>query len=99
MVRVEFHEKNEITTMKIEGRFAGRVAEDARSLVASRRAVDKLVVDLSELVWADEVGEKVFQWLSSIGCVFISGNAYSAFICEALVLPQVSAKAIRSGCR
>jgi hypothetical protein len=97
MVRVEFHEKNEITTMKIEGRFAGRIAADARSLVASRKTVDKLVVDLSELTSADEIGEKVLQWLSSIGCIFIAGNAYSRFICDALVLPQ--AKAMRSACK
>jgi len=87
MVRVEFHEKDSVTTVRIEGRFGGRFAEDAKNLITSRKILGKLVVDLSELTWADSVGEEVLSWLGRLGCKFVAGNAYSSFVCENLGLP------------
>ena len=87
MVRVEFHDKDNVTTVRIEGRFAGRFAEDARNLIARKKVAGKLVVDLSELTWADSIGEDVLAWLGTIGCKFVAGNAYSSFVCENLGLP------------
>lgn len=89
MVRVQFHEKDDTTTMSIEGRFVGRYAEDARSLLASKEIPGKLIIDLSELSWADLIGEEVLCWLGSIGCKFVAGNAYSSFLCEKLRLRPV----------
>jgi hypothetical protein len=95
MVRVQFHEKDNTTTMRIEGRFVGRYAEDVRSLLASKQISGKLIIDLSELSWADLIGEEVLCWLGSIGCKFVAGNAYSSFLCEKLRLrpaPMAAAK-------
>lgn len=86
MVRVQFHEKDNTTTMRIEGRFVGHFAEDARSLIASKGIPGKLIVDLSELSWADSIGEEVLAWLGSIGYRFVAGNAYSSYLCEKLHL-------------
>jgi len=91
MVRVQFHNQDNITTMRIEGRFVGRYAEDARSLLASREISGKLIIDLSELSWADLIGEEVLCWLGSIGCKFVAGNAYSSFLCDKLRLRLASA--------
>ena len=88
MVKVEFHEKDDFTTVRIEGRFGGHFAEDARNLIARRKVSGKLVVDLSELTWADSIGEEVLCWLGRIGCKFVAGNAYAAFVCENLGLPM-----------
>lgn len=87
MVRVEFHDRDNVTTVRIEGRFGGRFAEDARNLIAKKKVSGRLVVDLSELTWADSIGEEVLAWLGKIGCKFIAGNAYSSFVCENLGLP------------
>ncbi len=89
MVRVQFHEKDNTMTMRIEGRFVGRYAEDARSLLASKQISGRLIIDLSELSWADLIGEEVLCWLGSIGCKFVAGNAYSSFLCEKLRLRLV----------
>ncbi len=87
MVKVEFHEKNSVTTVRIEGRFGGRFAEDAKSLITSKKISGKLVIDLSELTWADSIGEEVLSWLGKLGCKFVAGNAYSSWVCENLGLP------------
>ena len=99
MVRMEFHEKDSVTTLRIEGRFGGRFAEDARSLIATKKIAGKLLVDLSELTWADSVGEEVLSWLGRIGCKFLAGNAYSLFVCENLGLPlfRVTRKRLVAG--
>jgi len=89
MVRVEFHDQNNRTTMRIEGRFVGHYAEDVRSVVLSKKVLGRLVVDLSDLSWVDQTGEEVLGWLASIGCSFLSGNAYSSYVCERLSLQMV----------
>jgi hypothetical protein len=86
MVRVEFHDKDDITVMRIEGRFVGDFAEDTKRVVASKKIFGRLVVDMSELSWADHVGEQVLLWLSRIGCLFVAGNTYSSYVCERLNL-------------
>ena len=94
MVRVEFHDKDNITTMKIEGRFIGHFAEDARSLVARNKTPGKLMVDLTGLSWTDDVGEAALSWLGKLGCKFVAGNTYSSYVCEKLklrVIPEAEA--------
>jgi len=86
MVRVEFHDQDNTTTMKIEGRLVGHIATDVRSVVASKENPGRLVVDLSDLSWVDINGEEVLLWLANIGCAFATGNAYSSFVCEKLSL-------------
>ena len=87
MVRVEFHDHNDTTSMRIEGRLVGHYAEDVRSVVISKKVIGRLVVDLSDLSWADQTGEGVLRWLASAGCSFRTGNTYSSYVCEKLGLP------------
>jgi hypothetical protein len=86
MVRVEFHDQNNTTAMRIEGRLVGHYAEDVRSVVISKKVLGGLVVDLSDLNWVDRNGEEVLRWLASLGCMFLAGNAYSSYVCEKLNL-------------
>ena len=99
MVRVEFHDQDNTTTMRIEGRFVGRLAEDVRGDVLAKTIVGRLVVDLSDLSWIDKTGEEVLLWLASIGCLFVAGNAYSSYVCERLnlyLIQEASAKTVAS---
>jgi len=86
MVRVEFHKRDDETTLKIEGRLVGHVATDVRSAVASKETSGRLIVDLSDLTWIDIKGEELLLWLARIGCSFVTGNAYSSFVSEKLSL-------------
>lgn len=86
MLRVKFRDNDDTTVMKIEGRFVGDFAEDIKRVVASKKIPGRLVVDLSELSWADRIGEQVLVWLGRIGCLFIAGNTYSSYVCEKLEL-------------
>jgi len=90
MLRVEFHEKDNYVTMKIEGRFVGRFAEDVRDLVSRRSLTGNLIIDLSDVCFVDETGEQVLSWLARIGARFLTDNAYSSDVCERLTLPLLS---------
>jgi hypothetical protein len=53
--------------MRVEGRFVGAFAKDARELVTRCRISMPLVVNLSEVTFVDAVGEEVLSWLARIG--------------------------------
>jgi hypothetical protein len=90
MLRVEFYDKSDFVMMRVQGRFVGRFAEDVRDLVARRQVRSRLILDLSEANFVDEIGEDILSWLAKIGTSFIADTAYSADICERLKLPQIS---------
>jgi len=90
MLRIEFHRKGNLATMRIEGRFVGRFAEEARDLVVRRKISAGLVVDLSEVSFVDATGEEILSWLAEIGSAFVAENAYSSDVCVRLCLPLAS---------
>ena len=90
MLRIEFHRKGNVATMRIEGRFVGRFAEEARDLVVRKQVSRGLVVDLSEVSFVDATGEEILSWLAQIGSTFVAENAYASDVCERLNLPPAS---------
>lgn len=94
MLRVELHESAGTTTLRMEGRFVGEFAENARELLA-RQIPTRLVIDLSEVTFVDEFGEHVLSWMKQVGSRFIADNAYSADVCERLGLPIALSKKSR----
>lgn len=87
MLRVECEEREECKRIKLEGRFVGKFAEEARQLAAHCNSPAKIVVDISEVNFVDSVGEEVLRWLGEIGGRFVSGSCYSRDVCERLHLP------------
>lgn len=81
--------------MRIEGRFVGNFAEDARSLVARSGVPSRLTVDLSEMTYVDDIGEQVLSWLKQIGVKFSAETAYSRDVCERLDLALARRHAVR----
>jgi hypothetical protein len=87
MLRVEFHQLENSATLRLEGRFVGEWAEQARSLVTKAPLPERLVVDLREMTYVDPIGEQVLIWLCSIGAMFVVGSCYAVDVCERLQLP------------
>ena len=88
MLRVTFQDgPSDSTTVKLEGRLVGKFAKAARTAMACRKHAGKLVVDLSDVIYVDSLGEEVLFWLRKIGAGFLAGNCYSRFVCESLHLP------------
>jgi hypothetical protein len=87
MLRAEIHMFPSGPTLKLEGRLVGEWAEQARSLVTKASVPAGLVVDLTDVSYVDEAGEKVLTWFQSIGAVFIARGVYVAGVCERLKLP------------
>ena len=87
MMRIDLHESTNTMTMRIQGRFVGKFAEDAKGLIAHCKKLPKLVVDLSEVTFVDSTGEEVLSRFGQIGGEFVAENSYSIHVCERLHLP------------
>ena len=74
-------------TLKMEGNLVGQWAEEAKSLVTDGPVPKGLIVDLTDVNYVDAVGEKVLNWLASVGASFLAKAVYSAALCEQLQLP------------
>ena len=88
MLRVEYHDVGNTVTMRLEGRFVGEFAQDARDLVRRCKIPLRLVVNLSEVIFVDAMGEEVLLWLARIGGEFVAENCYPLHVCERLHLPM-----------
>ena len=93
MLRVEFEDVGDTLTMRLEGRFVGPFAEDARDLVTRCKVPPRLVVNLSEVTFVDGAGEEMLSWFARIGGEFIADNCYPLDVCQRLHLPMASKRA------
>jgi hypothetical protein len=88
MLRVEYHDAENAVTMRLEGRFVKEFAQDARDLVTRCKIPLRLVVNLSDVMFVDAIGEEVLLWLARIGGEFVAENCYPLHVCERLHLPM-----------
>ena len=52
------------------------------------RTIFKIVVDVSEVTFVDDVGEQVLTWLGRAGAKFLADSSYARDVCERLHLPK-----------
>ena len=88
MFRMEFCEMPDRVNVRVEGCFAADFAEHARLLIGKSEAPSRFVVDLSEVSYIDEIGERVLIWFKEIGVRFTVDSPYSRHICERLQLAK-----------
>jgi hypothetical protein len=86
MLRVEICDSAETLILRLEGRFTGDDAEHTRTLAARFAARAKVLVDLTEVVFIDAVGEEVLSFLGQFGAQFVAPNSYVLDVCERLNL-------------
>jgi hypothetical protein len=91
MLRVEILDSADTLNLRLEGRFTGEDAEQTRMLLRRCAAGTRLVVDLTEVVFIDAVGEDVLSFFGRFGAQFIVPTSYTLDICERLNLPVVPA--------
>ena len=87
MLRVKISHTVDILTFKLEGRLTGERAEQVRTLVTRSNIEMRLVVDITELMFVDAVGEEVLSFLKRLKAQFLAETAYSLDVCERLHLP------------
>jgi hypothetical protein len=87
MFRISFDEHLAGVTVRIEGRFAGHFAGEAKQSILRRTFPAELVVDLTEVTFADGAGEDALTWLSGVGAKFVAESSYALHLCERLRLP------------
>jgi hypothetical protein len=89
MLRVQTQELDAALICRLEGRFTGEGAEEVRRLVTRCDSKLELVVDLTEVMFIDAIGEEVLLFVKRLGAQFIAETSYSRDICEQLNLPLV----------
>ena len=89
MLRVITIQTVDFLTIKLEGRLTGERAEQVRTLVTRSNTEMRLVVDITELMFVDALGEDVLSFLKRFGAQFLAETAYSLDVCERLHLPLV----------
>ena len=87
MLRVQTQELNGALMCRLEGRFTGKGAEEVRTLVTRCDSKLQLVVDLTDVMFIDTIGEEVLSFVKRLGAEFIAETSYSRDVCERLKLP------------
>jgi hypothetical protein len=86
MLRFEIRNSGETWHIMLEGRLTGDDAEHVRTQITRCPVSVKLIVDLTEVVFIDNVGEQVLSFLGRLGAVFVAPNSYTLDMCERLTL-------------
>ena len=89
MLRVKMHELLDVLTFRLEGRLTGEGAENVRMLVARCHPEMRLVVDLTEVMFIDAIGDDVLSLFKRLRAEFIAETSYALHVCERLGLPLV----------
>jgi len=89
MLRVETQQLDGALICRLEGRFTGDGAEEVRWLVTRCDSKLKLVVDLTDVMFIDVIGEEVLLFVKRLGGQFVAETSYSRDICERLNLPLI----------
>jgi hypothetical protein len=87
MLRVEIRKSTATWHIVLEGRFTGGDANHMRMLITRSPVGIKLIVDLTEVVFIDNVGEDILSFLGRFGAVFVAPNSYLLDVCERMNLP------------
>src|SRR5208282_4085212 len=89
MLRVETKRLDGALICRLEGRFTGEGAEEVRRLVTRCDSKLELVVDLTDVMFIDAIGEEVLLFVKRLGAQFVAETSYSRDVCERLNLPSV----------
>jgi len=89
MLRVQTQELDSALICRLEGRFTGKGAEEVRTLVTRWDSKLELIVDLTDVMFVDAIGEEVLSFVKKLGTLFIAETSYSRDICERLQLPLI----------
>jgi len=89
MLRVQTQELDGALICRLEGRFTGEGAQEVRALVTRCDSKLKLVVDLTDVMFIDAIGEEVLLFIKRLRAQFVAETAYSRDVCERLQLPLI----------
>ena len=89
MLRVQTQELDGDLICRLEGRFTGKGAEEVRTLVTRCDSKLELVVDLTDVMFIDAIGEEVLLFVKKFGAQFVAETSYSRDVCERLQLPLI----------
>ena len=89
MLRVQTQELDGALICRLEGRFTSQGAEEVRTLVTRCDGKLVLLVDLTDVMFIDAIGEEVLLFVKRLGAQFVAETSYSRDVCERLELPFV----------
>lgn len=89
---------NAKVVLKLEGRLAGPwVGELRKAVLQIAGRCKPLEIDVSDLTFADEKGEKALRWLHRMGARFQGRGLFAESLFERLKIPLVSRQTVLDG--
>lgn len=92
MLRVQTQELDGALICRLEGRFTREGAEEVRRLVTHCDSNLELVVELTDVMFVDAIGEEVLLFVKKLGAQFVAETSYSRDVCERLQLPLIGTR-------
>ncbi len=92
MLRVQTQELDGALICRLQGRLTGKGAEEVRTLVTRCDSKLGLVVDLTDVLFIDAIGEDVLLFVKRLGAQFEAETSYSRHVCERLELPLIGSQ-------
>lgn len=86
MLRARFDRRSNGPALKLEGRLVAAWAVQVKSLLSRHFIPNGLLVDMSEVIYVDSVGEQLLLWLRDLHAKFVAETCYARDICERLHL-------------
>jgi len=86
MPRIEIQGSLDTLILKLEGRLTSDDAEHTRTLVTRYLHGPRLVVDLTDVMFIDSMGEEVLSFFGRFGAEFVVETSYALDVCERLHL-------------
>ena len=83
---ISYHDQ--IVILKLEGRLVGAWVDELKSVVLQTEMPQlQMVLDIGDLTFADEDGERLLLWLQLIGVSFYGNGSFSTYLCKRLAIP------------
>ena len=87
MLRVETQQLDGALICRLEGRFTGEGAEEVRRLVTHCKSELEFVIDLTDVMFIDAIGEQVLLFVKRLGAQFVAETSYSRDVCATAGTP------------
>ena len=84
MIRISVTHEENVLCFKVEGRLAGYGVDELRGAILRREHQGEFEVDITEVTFVDDEGEKLLVWIDRIGGRFHKVGVFSHFLLHRL---------------
>lgn len=89
MIRISVTHEEDTVCFKVEGRLAGYGVDELRGAILRHEPQCNFEVDIADVTFLDEDGEKLLLWIHRVGGKFQSKGVFSNYLLERIGISAV----------